>query len=425
MPETPYTLTTAPNGMQVMLVPRPSTEAVTVEYFFKAGSRYESPEINGLAHFTEHMVFKGAKHYPTFAAVNTAINQVGGYFNAYTSGEVTAFYVKAAADKAEVALDVLSDILTAPHYDAAELDKERGVILEEINMYEDNPQDQLQLLLEATGYPDHPLGRSTLGPKQNISSFPRQVFVDYTAEYLTPDRALLVVAGNTDHVNGKLLEKYNSRFTGSSKTTAPPAPSEFAPRKVNVKQRKTEQTHLGLSLYAPPLTDRAASFQLDVLSMILGGNTSSRLFTEVREQQGLAYYVFSTPDQMIDTGTLNVYAGVTNEKAGQALGSVITELKRMRDGDFTEKELDIAKESLKGIRALRWEDSSALGTLYGLQQLLLGEVDTPAEIFAGFDAVTKDEVVRLAGELVTDAKLSVAAVGPQEQEELHKIATVE
>lgn len=424
MPNTPYKLTTAPNGLRVMLVPRAGTEAVTVEYFFKAGSRYESPEINGLAHFTEHMVFKGAKHYPTFASVNTAINQVGGYFNAYTSGEVTAFYVKAAADKAEVALDVLSDILTEPHYETAELDKERGVILEEINMYEDNPQGQLQLLLEATGYPDHPLGRSTLGPKKNISSFPRKAFVDYTAEYLTPDRALLVVAGNVDHVNEKLLEKYNSRFSGSSDTTAPPAPTEFAPRKVKVKKRQTEQTHLGLSLYAPPLTDRAASFQLDVLSMILGGNSSSRLFSEVREQQGLAYYVFSTPDQMIDTGTLNVYAGVTNEKAGQALGSIITQLKHMRDGDFTSKELSIAKESLKGMRALRWEDSSSLGTLYGLQQLILGEVDTPAEIFTAFEAVTKDQVTQLAGELVTDAKLSVAAVGPQEQEKLHKIATV-
>lgn len=408
-----YDLSTAPNGLHIVQVPRPATEAVTVQFFFRAGSRYETPATNGLAHFTEHMVFKGGAHYPTFQAVNEAVNQVGGFFNAYTSDDVTAFYVKAAGDKAEVALDVLSDILTEPVYDQAELDKERGVIIEEINMYEDDPASQLPVLLDATMYPGHPLGRPILGPKKNIETFPRDFFATYTRDYLTPDRAVLAITGKLEAVTEELLAKYVGRFSGRSAAEHESAPSPHASPQFGLKNRKTEQTHLGLSLRGPSLRERDKTVKLEVLAMLLGGNSSSRLFTEVREKQGLAYAVHASTEQMVDVGSLDVYAGVTNEKAGQAMESIMTELKRLRDGDLTDKEVTIAKESLKGMRALRWEDSSALGTLYGLQQLLMDEIRTPAEILAEVEEVTKADVVAMAGELVRDSHLHVAVVGPQ------------
>lgn len=404
---------TAENGLQVIRVPRTATEAVTVQYFFRAGARYETPETNGLAHFTEHMVFKGGKHYPTFRLVNDAINQVGGYFNAYTSDDVTAFYVKAGGDQVEVALDVLSDILTEPLYDQIELDKERGVIVEEINMYEDDPASNLPVLLDAVMYPNHPLGRPVLGPKENILSFPRQYFIDYTKGYLTPDRGVLVITGKLDKLGDDMLRKYVDRFSGRSdkKHQDPPKPHDSP--QFGLKERPTEQTHLGLSLRGPALKDRTKSVRLEVLAMILGGNSSSRLFTEVREKQGLAYAVHAVTEQMVDVGSLDVYAGVSNDKADKALAAIMTELKRLRDGDVTEKEVSIARESMKGMRALRWEDSTALGTLYGLQQLLLGKMESPEQVLEKIDAVTKDDIVGLAQEIVRDDGLHVAVVGPQ------------
>lgn len=420
-----FKLQTLPNGLQVMLVPREATEAVTVEYFFRAGSRYETPDINGLAHFTEHMVFKGSEHFPTFSDVNHAINSVGGNFNAYTGGEVMGFYVKLGAEKVEIALDVLSSILTTPKLDKDELDRERGVILEEINMYEDTPGDQIHMLLDKIAYPDHPIGWPTLGSKENIRSFKRGQFGEYMAKYLTPDRAVLAISGNVSRVTEKLLQKYNGRFSGSSDVAPVPAPDSFAPRKVAVRKRETEQTHIGMAMYAPTYADDIGSAQLSVLTMLLGGNSSSRLFTEVREKQGLAYYVYSIPEQLVDTGTLSIYAGVTNEKAGQALSSILRELKRVRDGDFTGKELDVAKESYKGTRALRWEDSTALGGLYADQQLLLGRVMTPKQIFEMIDAVTREDVGKLAADIVQDAKLSVAMIGPQDEDKIRKLATVD
>lgn len=424
MNKAPYQLREASNGLQVLLVPRPSTEAVTVQFFFRAGGRYESKETNGLAHFAEHMVFKGGERYPNFKAVGDAINQVGGYFNAYTSSEITSFYVKVAADQIRVALDVLTDILTVPTFDAKELDKERGVIIEEINMYEDDPSSQVPVLLDEVLFPRHPLGLTILGPKQNIRSFKRDAFDRYTKQYFTPDRGVLVIAGNTDTATEKLLDEFAGRFKGSNDEEPKAAPKPGSSPRFKLKKRKTEQSHLGVALRGPSMRDgREATVRLEVLSMILGGNSSSRLFTEVREKQGLAYAVSSYPDQLVDAGSLNVYAGVSNDKADKALASVLRELARLRDGDLSDAEVAIGKESLKGTRALRWEDSTALGTLYGLQQLLLGEIKLPHELLAMIEGVTKKDIVTMAGEIVSDDKLYAVAVGPQDGKKLTELVS--
>jgi predicted Zn-dependent peptidase len=370
------------------------------------------------------MVFKGSERFPDAKTIAGVIDAVGGYFNAYTSDEITSFYVKLAANKVGTALDVLSDMLTTPKYEAKEIEKERGVITEEINMYEDDPASQLPVLLDATQYPGHPLGRPILGPKENIARFPRQEFLDYAATYLTPDRAILAITGDVSGATDAVLEPFLARFGGKSTAKFQKAPKPPAKR-LSVKHRKTEQTHLGLALRGPALTDRPASLRLDILAMILGGNMSSRLFTEVREKRGLAYSVHANPDQLTDVGSLDVYAGVTNAKATQATKAIITELKRLRDGDLTDEEVAVGKESLRGTRALRWEDSTSLGTLYAMQQLLLGEMKTPAELLAEVSEVTRDELIALARELCTDDRLHLAVLGPQEQAPFEKLATLQ
>ncbi len=420
----PYALDTHRSGLTVLTIPRQETEAVTVEFLFRAGARYETAQTNGLAHFTEHMVFKGAKHFPDFRSVNDAVNQVGGYFNAYTSDEVTAFFVRCGAANLEVALDVLSDILTTPTFAQVELDRERGVICSEIDMYEDDPASQVPVLLDQIMYPEQALGRPVLGPKRNIRSFNRQAFIRYREQYLTPDRAVLVIAGNLDTLTDQVLDCYLARFSGTSTVVPQPADTSQQAAQLAVRKRQTEQTHIGIALRGPALTDRERSYALDVLATILGGNTSSRLFTEVRERQGLAYAVHANPEQLTDAGSLDIYAGVAHDKAPAALGAILHELQRLRDGDLSDAELRIGKESLRGMRALRWEDTSALVALYGLQQLLLGQIITPHEILERLAAVSKEDVIAMAGQVVRSDGLNIGIIGPHRKSAFAKSGTL-
>lgn len=413
----PYTLQTTGNGLEVLTVPRSGTEAVTVQFLFRGGSRYEDKRTNGLAHFNEHMAFKGSKRYSDFRAVSEAFDRIGAINNAFTGPEVVGYWAKTPAEHALSALDVLSDMLTTPRYDADALNRERGVIVEEINMYEDDPAGSLYELLEETLYPDQPLGRSTLGPKQNIRTFTPRHFHEFTKKHLTPDRGLLVLAGQVGKIPAAKLKAITDRFGGRSSVKAAPARVTQTKPVIKVKHKKTEQTHLAVALRGPSMQDRDKSLTLNVLANFLGGTMSSRLFIEVRERRGLAYYVRAMPYQYTDVGNLVITAGVTTSKLREALGAIITELKGVRDGNISKEELSIAKESLKGRMALRWEDSSAVAGFYGDQQLLLGEIMSTTEVLKRIERVTADDLIALAGELVNDAGLNVAVIGPHKQSE--------
>ncbi len=416
-------LTAYAGGFPVLQIPREGTEAVTAQFFFDVGARHERPEENGLAHFTEHMVFKGGETYQTAQAVADAVNKVGGYTNAYTSHEVTSFYVKSAADRVGVGLDVMSDYLARPNFDATELEKERGVIIEEINRSNDDPSDQLAEMMGRTRHGDHPLGRDVLGTKERIKAMPRDYFVDWVNRFYTPQNGILALTGNLAAVNDDLLNEITARFTHTGQS----APEPAKPKKgghVAVMKKDIEQTHVGITVSAPHYGDREAVAVLDVLSMILGGNMSSRLFHSIREQQGLCYTVFSMPDLQIDDGVLYVYAGVPNDKADHALTAIYAELHRMGSGDLTDEELQIGKESLKGNRALRLEDSTSLGTYYAMQQLKLGSYESPHQMAQRIDGVTSEQVISLAKKLFVDDGLSVGVVGPQEQSKFERFATL-
>lgn len=405
-------LKTLPSGLQVLKVPRAGTEAVTASFLFRAGSRYETTRTNGLAHFNEHMAFKGGKRYPDYQAVTHAFDKIGAVSNAFTGAEVTGFWGKVRAAHVLDVVDVFSDVLTATAYDPTELNKERGVIIEEINMYEDDPASSVMWLLESAAYPDQPLGRDTLGPKENIKRFTPADFRKYERAHQTPDRCVLVLAGKTDGIDEAGLTELLSRFSGSSAITPEPAKTKQSAPNLIVKKKQTEQTHLGVAMRAPSLADRERTPVLQVLSQVLGGTMSSRLFIEVREKQGLAYYVRAIPDQHTDTGNLVIAAGLRHEKAVPALAAILKEVKRLADGDIAESELAMHKDSLLGRLALRWEDSMALADYYGEQQLLIGKVTPTADKLKELAAVTKDQLVELARDLADDTKLNAAVIGP-------------
>jgi len=410
----PFSLGTAKHGAQVITVPRAGTEAATVSFLFRGGSRYETKATNGLAHFNEHMVFKGGKRYPDYMAVTQAFDKIGAISNAFTSAEVTGFWGKVRSAHIIDIVDVFSDILTSAHYNKTELDRERGVIIEEINMYEDDPQSTVLMLLEEVTYPNHPLGRSTLGPKANIRKFTPGDFRKYDAKHQTPDRMVVVIAGNLDGLDHSAFEKRLARFSGSSNAT--PASVKIIQTKpaFRLKKKPTEQTHLGIAIRSGGMADERRTTVLNVLAQVLGGTMSSRLFVEVREKQGLAYTVRATVDQYVDTGNLVIYAGLRHEQAAKALAAILKEVKRLADGDISKDELDMHKDSVMGRLALRWEDSMALADFYGEQQLLLGKISTTEQKLKDIASVSKDDIVKLAGELAEDAKLNAAVIGPHQ-----------
>lgn len=285
-------------------------------------------------------------------------------------------------------------------------------------MYEDDPASDIHNVLEAVTFPDHPLGRSTLGPKENIRRFTPGDFRKYNKVHQSPDRCVLVIAGKVDGIDQAALDDKLERFTGSSDVEPVPAESgQDAPR-LTVKKKPTEQTHLGFALRGPALAERDQAPVFHVLAQILGGTMSSRLFVEVREKRGLAYYVRAMPDQITDVGALVIAAGVRNDQAVDATKAIIAELKRLRDGDLDEEELAMHKDSTLGRLALRWEDSQALADFYGEQQLLLNEVRTTDERKRELAAVTRDQVVAMAKEIVRDQGLNMAAIGPQDEDKL-------
>ena len=413
----PYEVRTLPNGLTVLTVPREGTEAATVNFLFRGGSRYESPETNGLAHFNEHMVFKGGQRYPDYRAVRKAFDQIGAVNNAYTGEEITGFWAKTPAAHILDVVDVWSDVLTAAKYDPADLEKERGVIIEEINMYEDDPASDISHMLEAVTFPGHPLGRPTLGPKENIRRFTPDDFRKYNRGHQTPDRGVLVIAGNLDSLDHAALDAKVAAFTGSSDVT--PEPARFGPDepRLKLKKKKTEQSHLAFALRGPSLRDQTKHATFALLSQVLG-SPSGRLFDEVREKRGLAYYVYAVPDQLTDAGVLAICAGVRNDQAVEATKAIIGELDRIKDGDLPESEFSVIRESLLGKLALRWEDSQALAEHYGRQQLLLGTVKSTKEVLAELKAVTPEQVVALAKEIIRDENLTMAAIGPQDEAQL-------
>jgi predicted Zn-dependent peptidase len=404
---------TLPNGLRVLTAPMPQAQSVSCFLMFAAGSRYETRETSGIAHFAEHMFFKGTERRPTARDIAGEVDAIGGEFNAFTSKEYTGYYVKCAAEHRDVALDVIVDMIRNSKFDADEIGREKGVIVEEMNMYFDTPRDFIDGVYEELVYGDHPLGWDIIGRKETIQAATRETFLDYLGHWYKPSRMVVGVGGRIgDDLLGRIEELVGD--LEDSPTGSPLAAlASVNGSRVKVHTKQSDQAHIILGVRSRPIAD-PDRYVLMTLSTVLGGGMSSRLFTEVRERRGLAYYVFATNHSYTDAGSLYAQAGVDIERIDDAVGTVAAELRKVAADAVPEDELRKAKNFAKGRFVLQIESPHGL-IMFGLRrEVLEGRAPEPAEVLEGIEAVTAEDVQRVAQELIADRALRLAVIGPFE-----------
>ncbi len=406
-----YQKTTLNNGLTLLTSPMPHTRSVSISVFVGAGSRYESDEIAGVSHFLEHLLFKGTKNWPTAREISEAVEGVGGVMNASTDREMTVFWCKVASLHFRRTLSVLADMILSPLLDPVEIEKEREVVLEELRMTNDYPSNRVDLLIDEALWPDQPMGRDVGGSQESVSGITREQISEYLGRQYSPRNSVVAVAGDItqDEVVDLLNDVLRDWVPEVPMDWYPVQDGQSSPR-VRVEQRKTEQAHICIALPGLPLThpDRYA---LGLLNVMLGEGMSSRLFLELREKQSLAYDVHSSLSLYRDCGSLIVYCGVEPRKSVTAISSVLEQLNGMR-GDIPEGELEKARELSKGRMLLRMEDSRSVAMWMGAQETLTGSVRTIDEVVDRLDAVSTDDIKRVAGDLISEEKLNLAVVGP-------------
>ena len=404
---------TLPNGLRVLTAPMPQAQSVSCFVMLAAGSRYETRETSGIAHFAEHMFFKGTERRPTARDIAGEVDAIGGEFNAFTGKEYTGYYVRCAADHRDTALDVIVDMLRNSKFDAGEIDREKGVIIEEMNMYFDTPRDFVDGVYEELVYGDHPLGWDIIGRKETVQGATRETFLDYLGQWYKPSRMVVGIGGRTgDDLLARITEllgDLEDAPTGEP-LPAPPVGSVNGSR-VKVHSKVSDQAHICLGVRSRPIDD-PDRYVLTVLSTVLGGGMSSRLFTEVRERRGLAYYVYATNHSYTDAGALYAQAGVDIERIDDAVGTVAEELRKIAAEAVPADELLKAKSFSKGRFVLQIESPHGLISFGIRREVLEGRVPEPEEILAGIEAVTAEDVQRVAQELIADEALRLAVIGP-------------
>src|SRR5437870_4640473 len=374
---------TLPNGLRLLTAPMEHAQSVSCFIMLAAGSRYETPETNGIAHFSEHMFFKGTERRPTARDIGTEIDGIGGEFNAFTGKEYTGYYVRCAGEHRSIAFDVLVDMLRRSKFDPEEIDREKGVIVEEMNMYFDTPRDFISGVYDSLLYGDQPLGWDIIGRKETVRAATRETFLGYTDRWYKPSRMVVGVAG----MIGSDLESEIERLLGDLEPaeTGEPTPTALAGNgtsKVKIHTKTSDQAHVCLGVPSYPLVhpDRYA---LQVLSTVLGTGMSSRLFTEVRERRGLAYYIYAVNHSYTDAGSLYAQAGVDIDRIDEAVTTIVTELKKIADETVPSDELEKARNVAKGRFVHQTESPHGL-IMFGLRRdVLEGDVAEPEEVLAG------------------------------------------
>jgi predicted Zn-dependent peptidase len=412
MQEVDHRKTVLPNGLRVLTAPMAHTRAVSISIFAGAGSRYETPEQAGISHFVEHMCFKGTKRRPTPQALSRVIDGVGGTMNAATDRELTVYYGKVTDDHCELALDVLTELVHQPLFEAREMEKERSVIIEELASVADSPAQMVDVLADQTVWPDQPLGRDVAGTPDSVRAITRSMALDYFRQQYVPNNMVMSVAGAIDHNRTlDLVEQATARWEPGTPTTWYPALDGQAGPRIRVRHRPTEQAHMVVAMRGIPL-QHPQRFALTLLSVILGEGMSSRLVLELREKRGLCYDVHTYASQFQDTGTFAAYAGVDPRKAREALKALLGELARVKEDGVTQAELSRAKDLVKGRLALRMEDSRAVSDWLGVQELLSGQVRPLDAALVAIDVTSRQDVKRVAELLFQRERLNLAVVGP-------------
>jgi predicted Zn-dependent peptidase len=408
-----YNKKVLPNGLRLLTIPMPSLESVTVLVMVNAGSRYETKNISGIAHFLEHMAFKGTQKRPSAIDISSIVDGMGGECNAFTSKESVGYYIKSASTRMETSIDLLSDMLLNSKLDSEEINKEKGVIIEEINMYEDLPMRKIGDIYEELLYGDTPLGWDIAGNKDIINSITREDFVSYISQLYSADNMTVVIAGGFDEAKAisQVEQYFGAMKQFKTKDFEKIAEKQSKPAML-IRTKQTEQIHVALGFRTVSLHDQK-KYPLSVLAAILGGGMSSRLFHEVREKRGLAYYVRTHQDEYADAGTLVSTAGVDPKRAVEAVKVMMDEYRKVATGNMqlADEELRKAKEYLKGHMVLDLEDSRSVAGFYAHQELLEDEVENPAEILAQLEAVTKADVENVGKEFFKNEGLNLALIG--------------
>ncbi len=411
-----YKKTTLKNGLRILTVPMEGTQTATVMVMVGVGSRYESEKQAGLSHFIEHMFFKGTHERPTAQSISEELDGIGGEFNAFTSKDKTAYYAKVDGRHVGKALDVIADIFLNSKLEQVEIDRERGPILQELSMYEDDPRRSVGEEFEKLLYGEHQMGRNIVGYKETIKQFARQDFVAYLKKHYVANETVICISGKFDEK--EILKQLQQHFGGFEKGAQAKfkkvSDRQVAPG-VHLKFKKTDQTHLilGARAYHQNHKDRWA---LSLLSVILGGNMSSRLFIEVRERRGLAYFVSTSVDTYQDCGYIGTQAGIEHKKLSQAIEVILNEYKKIATEKVFEKELQKAKDYVRGRSVMGFEASDDVAMFFIDQEMHKEKILSPKEVFARIDAVTTKDILRVAKDIFKKEKINLAIVGPHKND---------
>ncbi len=399
------------NGLRILIVPIKGAPSVTVMSMIEAGSEYESKNKNGISHFLEHMFFKGTKNRPKSIDISREFDSMGSDHNAFTSHEITAFHGKAATKHFAKLLDIISDMYLNPTFPEQEMEKEKGVIVEEINMYEDLPQHKVQSLFQELMYGDTSYGWSVAGPKENIRAMKIKDFLDYRKVHYVAGKTVVVVAGDLNPTAGfKQIERaFKGAFSGKVIKKRKVIQKQAKPE-LKVWHKETDQIHLVLGVRAFGLHDKRIP-TLKVLSAVLGSGMSSRLWQKMREDLGICYYVGSGIRDFTDHGSFIIAAGVDKGRLDDAISGILGEVKKIKNEEISSEELRKAKDYLIGGMYLGLESSDSLAGFYGFQEIMREKIQTPKNVEREIEKVTAGDIQKLAQQIFMDKSLNLAMVG--------------
>ena len=403
--------TTLKNGLRIITVPMKDTPTATVLVLVEAGSKYETKDINGLSHFLEHMCFKGTTNRPKASDISRELDSLGAQYNAFTSQEFTGYYAKAQSKKLPQLIDIIADMYVNPIFDEKEIEKEKGVIVEEINMYEDMPQRHVQEIFTHLLYGDQPAGWDIAGPKEIVRAMTRNHFVNYREKHYVTKGTIVIVAGkiNEAAVHKQILKAFEKTSSAEKNGKLPVKEKQNAPA-LAIKEKKTDQMHLVLGVRSYDVFDKKLA-TLKVLSSALGGGMSSRLFYRMRDQMGVCYYVRAGSDEFTDHGVFSVAAGVDKTRLIESVRAILEECRKFVDEPLSVAELRKTKDYLIGNLYLGLESSDEIAEFAGMQEVLKREVKKPDELASKIEKVTARDVQKVARELFQNKRLNLAVIG--------------
>ncbi len=413
--------TTLKSGLRVITIPMKDNPAVTVLVMVETGSKYEDKSSNGISHFLEHMVFKGTPRRPKAIDISRELDSIGAQYNAFTGQEYTGYYAKVDARKLDTALDVVSDMYLNPLFDEAEISKEKGVIVEEIRMYQDMPQRHVQNLFIELLYGDQPAGWNIAGTEANVKGFSRADFLKYRGQHYVADATVVVVAGDFDEA--ETIAKIEKTFANlpqtpkAGKTSVSESQKEPA---IKAHFKETDQTHLVLGVRSFPILSPETP-TLSVLADILGGGMSSRLFQKLRDEMGVGYYVSADNDPSTDHGVFAVSTGVDNSRVAEVIAAILGEFRKLKEEKISPEELRKVKDHFKGSLMLSLESSDSRAEFCAGQEIMKKQVKNPDELTAQIEAVTAENIQKIANNIFTNERLNLALVGRFKEEDLRAI----